>query len=293
MSPTILSGNEPAAAILEEIKPRVAELDPQLVAVQVGDDPASTAYVRRKLKACTDVGMRHRHVHLAAETTFEKLLGLIQELNADPDVSGYIVQLPLPGSLKAREAELFSKIDPHKDIDGFTARNIGKTVLSPDFEHLPPATPAGVIAMLRFYRIDVKGKIIVVIGQGNIVGKPLSNMLQNRGATVTCCNVHTPPERLKAFCREADVIISAVGKGKLITADMIGPDKPVVIDIGITRDEQTGKIVGDVDYANVAPLTSAITPVPGGVGPMTVAMLLQNCCTAKARDLERRRAASH
>ncbi len=281
MSATILFGKPVADSIIAALKNDIAKLNPKLVVVQVGEDQASASYIRQKMKSCQEAGVRAEHMHLGEKTSFDDLQKTIQTLNDDNDVTGFIVQLPLPGKLNARVPELMRAIDPKKDIDGFTAYNIGKMFLSTEFEHLPPATPAGVIALLDHYKINVEGKHAVVVGHSNIVGKPLAVMLLNRLATVTVCHVKT--KDLKSFTRQADILLTAVGKAKLITEDMVKPGA-VVIDIGITRNAE-GKLCGDVDFDAVKEVASAITPVPGGVGPMTVASLLRNCVMAKKRQL--------
>jgi methylenetetrahydrofolate dehydrogenase (NADP+)/methenyltetrahydrofolate cyclohydrolase len=204
----------------------------------------------------------------------------IKTLNEDTDVTGYIIQLPLPDHLTVIQPQLFREIDPYKDVDGFTAYNIGKMFFSPEFEHLPPATPAGVIALLEYYDVEVKGKHVVVVGAGNIVGKPIAIMMLNRGATVTICHEFT--KNLAAQTKQADILISAVGHAGLIHGDML-KSGVVVIDIGLTQ--TLSGLKGDVDVESANEVASAITPVPGGVGPMTVACLLRNCVTAKKRQL--------
>lgn len=280
MSTVILTGAEPANEILESIKDDVAALDPKLVIVQVGSDPASDSYIRKKLDSAAKVGMRTDHIQFRENVTESELHAQIKVLNDDEDVTGYIIQLPLPSHLEKNQPLLFREIDPYKDVDGFTAYNLGKILLSTEFEHLPPATPAGVIAMLEHYKIPVAGKNVVVVGASNIVGKPLAIMLMNRDATVTIC--HEQTKDLSLHTREADILITAVGKPGLIDADMIKKGA-VVIDIGITPTMEGLK--GDVDFEAAKDITSAITPVPGGVGPMTVACLLRNCVTAKKRQI--------
>ena len=280
MSPLLLSGRPVADALLESLKADIRNLDPKLVVVQVGDDPASESYIRQKLKSCEGVGLRHEHRHLPEKTTLKELMSTVDQLNADADVTGFIVQLPLPKELQTHVPDVIRAIDPKKDIDGFGACNIGKMFLSVEFEHLPPATPSGVIEMLRFYKIPVEGKHAVVVGRSNIVGKPLAIMLLNRGATVTVCNSKT--KNLAEITRQADILCSAVGSAKMIRNDMVKKGA-VVIDIGVSRIE--GKLCGDVDFDSVSEVASAITPVPGGVGPMTVASLIRNCVTAKKRQL--------
>ena len=281
MSPVILDGNKAADALLAELKPQVAELDPHVVVVQVGNDPASTSYITKKMKSCDSIGMRHSHRHLPEETTVEELFVCIDELNTDSDVSGFIVQLPLPGHLQQHVPQVIRRINPMKDVDGFTAYNLGKTFLSTEFEHLPPATPAGVMYLLDHYNIDIAGKHAVVVGHSNTVGKPLSTMLLNRDATVTTCHVHT--QDLAVHTVHADILCVAVGKPGLITADHV-KDGAVVVDIGITRTDNGLK--GDTDFEGLSAKVSAISPVPGGVGPMTVASLMRNCIRAKQRQLE-------
>jgi methylenetetrahydrofolate dehydrogenase (NADP+) / methenyltetrahydrofolate cyclohydrolase len=281
MPATILSGQQPADAILESLKAEVKTLDPKLVIVQVGEDSASESYIRKKLESCKKIGMRHDHVKFRENVTQSELFAEIKRLNEDSDVTGYIIQLPLPDHLVKVQPQLFREIDPYKDIDGFTAYNLGKVFLSTEFEHLPPATPAGVIALLEHYNIEVEGKHAVVVGHGNITGKPLAVMLLNRFATVTVC--HEKTKHLKDLTKEADILISAVGKPGLITADMVKRGA-IVIDIGTTK--TISGLKGDVDFDEVKEVASAITPIPGGVGPMTVACLLKNCVTAKKRQLE-------
>lgn len=279
MSALLLAGRPVADAILERLKPEVNALNPKLVVVQVGDDPASKSYINQKLKSCEAVGMRHEHRHLPESTTLPELMALIAELNTDADVTGFIVQLPLPQKLQEHVPEVIKAIDPKKDIDGFGAYNLGKMFLSTEFEHLPPATPSGVIEMLQYYKIPVEGKHVVVIGRSNIVGKPLAVMLLNRGATVSIC--HSKTKNLAEITRQADILCSAIGKPRMITKEMV-KDGAVVIDIGVSR--VNGSLCGDVDFEDVKYRASAITPVPGGVGPLTVASLIRNCVTAKKRQ---------
>ena len=280
MTARILTGKEVADSILEPLKSKVAKLDPKLVIVQVGEDPASESYIKQKFKSCEAVGMRHEHKHLPAETTIEELMQLIQTLNADTDVTGFIVQLPLPAHLQPQVPQIIRAIDPKKDVDGFGAYNLGKMFLSTEFEDLPPATPSGVIAMLDFYKIPVEGKHCVVIGKSNIVGKPLAVMLMNREATVTVCHILT--KDLKSHTLQADILFCAAGKAKLVTKDMVKPGV-VIIDIGVSRVD--GKLYGDSDFENLQDTASAITPVPGGVGPLTVASLIRNTVHAKERQM--------
>lgn len=281
MSATLLAGRPVADALLETLKTEVKKLDPKLVVVQVGEDPASSSYINQKLKSCTAVGMRHEHKHLAASTTLKELMSTIDALNKDADVTGFIVQLPLPPALQPHVPEVIKAIDPKKDIDGFGAYNLGKMFLSVEFEHLPPATPSGIIEMLKYYKIDVAGKHAVVVGRSNIVGKPLAIMLLNRGATVSIC--HSKTKDLAAMTKQADILCLAVGSPKMITKDMVKKGA-VVIDIGVSRVD--GKLCGDADFDALQNTASAITPVPGGVGPLTVASLIRNCVTAKKRQIE-------
>lgn len=280
MSARLLSGREAADALLERLKPKVAALDPKLVVVQVGEDPASASYIKQKIASCAKIGLRSEHKHLSAETTEAELFALIDQLNADADVTGFIVQLPLPDHLQPLVPQVIRAIDPAKDVDGFGAYNLGKMFLSTEFEHLPPATPGGIIALLEHYKIDVAGKHVVVVGRSNIVGKPIAIMLLNRDATVTVC--HSKTKNLAELTKQADVLIAAVGKRHLITVDMVKPGA-VVIDVGMHRTEDG--LSGDVDFETVKEVASAITPVPGGVGPMTVASLIKNCVTAKERQV--------
>jgi len=283
MSARILSGKEPAHDILASVKDDIRKLDPKLVVVQVGRDPASDSYIRKKLESCAAVGMRSEHHRFEDDVTFEELMAEHKTLAADAEVTGFIIPIPLPKPLEEKQPQLFRAIDPYKDVDGFTAYNLGKALISTEFEHLPPATPAGVVAMLEFYDVPVASKHVVVIGQSNIVGKPISVMLMNRGATVTMC--HAATKDLAHFTKQADILISAVGKNSMITADMV-KDGAVLIDIGMSR-HADGHMSGDMDYPNLLEKASAITPVPGGVGPMTVACLIKNCVVAKKRQIAR------
>jgi len=279
MPALLLDGRKAASELLASLKAKVTELDPKLTIVQVGNDPASASYITQKVKSCEEVGMRYEHRHLPEETTFKDLLNLIRELNVDADVAGFIVQMPLPKHLEKKVPELIREIDPKKDIDGFGAYNLGKTFLSVQFEHLPPATPAGVIALLEYYKIFIAGKRTVIVGRSNTVGKPLAVMLLNRDATVTIC--HSKTKNLPDITKQADILIAAVGKPKFVKAEMVKKGA-VVIDVGITKTPEG--LVGDIDFEAVKEVASAITPVPGGVGPMTVASLIRNCVRAKERQ---------
>lgn len=276
MPATLLSGREPAKALLSQLQPAIVKLNPKLVIVQMGTDPRSTAYINQKLKACDAVGMRRELVQLKEKTSLESLLGLIQELNLDADVSGCLVQMPLPGDLHASALVVQRAIDPHKDVDGLHPFNQGSTLLSQESERLTPGTPTGIIRLLEHYGIPVAGKHAVILGRSAIVGKPLAAMLLNRDATVTVC--HSKTANLQAITRMADLLLVAIGQPKFLTADMVKPGA-VVVDIGITQEEDG--LTGDVDAVEVSKIASAITPVPGGVGPMTVASLLRNVVKAK------------
>ncbi|MBT4585465.1 bifunctional methylenetetrahydrofolate dehydrogenase/methenyltetrahydrofolate cyclohydrolase [Candidatus Peregrinibacteria bacterium] len=281
MSALLLDGRLVAAELLTSLQKDVADLDPKLVVVQVGEDPASSSYIRQKIKSCDAVKMRHQHLHLPEETNLDDLMTIINDLNNDDDVTRFIVQLPLPKHLNEFVPQIIRQIDPKKDVDGFSAYNIGKMFLSTEFEHLPPATPSGVITLLEHYDIPFEGKNVTVVGHSNTVGKPLTTMFLNRNATVTTCNVYT--KDLAHHTKDADILCVAVGKPNLITADMV-KDGVVVVDIGITKTENG--LCGDVDFEAVKEKAYAISPVPGGVGPMTVASLIRNCVRAKKRQLE-------
>lgn len=277
----LINGKEISAAIRSEIREECAAFvtehgfAPGLAVVIVGEDPASQVYIRNKAKACEEVGFYSEVHRLPAETTQEELNTLIDRLNADPKLHGILVQLPLPGHLDAEAITL--RIDPRKDVDAFHPYNVGKMILGdPVFL---PCTPAGVMELLRRSGIDPTGKRCVVVGRSNIVGKPMAHLLLAANGTVTVCHSKTPD--LAAVTREADILVSAVGRAHFITADMVRPGA-VVIDVGMNRDE-TGKLVGDVDFPSVSPLCSCITPVPGGVGPMTITMLLRNTLTAAGK----------
>lgn len=281
MTPLLLDGSVASQALLEFLKPMVETLDPKLVVVQVGNDPASASYIKQKVKSCDAVNMRHEHIHLDENITLETLMETVDRLNNDDDVTGFFVQLPLPAHLAGNEPQIIRAIDPKKDIDGFGAYNLGKVFLSKEFEHLPPATPSGIIRLLEHYDIDIAGKHAVVVGRSNTVGKPVAIMLLNRNATVSIC--HSKTADLADITRQADILIAAVGRPKFITADMV-KEGAVVVDVGIHRTDDG--LCGDVDFAAVQDKVSAISPVPKGVGPMTVASLIRNCVTAKERQME-------
>lgn len=272
-----IDGKAVSAAVREEVKQQAAALtaqghQPALAVILVGEDPASQVYVRNKHKACAECGIRSLQYELPASTTQQELLTLIQTLNEDDTVDGILCQLPLPKHLD--EQAVILAIDPKKDVDAFHPVNAGR-IMSGDYGFLP-CTPAGIMEMLRRYDIAIPGKRCVVIGRSNIVGKPMAMLLINAGGTVTVCNSKT--RDLPAVTREADILVAAVGKPHFVTADMV-KEGAVVIDVGINRNAD-GKLCGDVAFDEVSEKASYITPVPGGVGPMTITMLLQNTITA-------------
>lgn len=258
----------------EELKEKGVSVG--LAVVIVGNDPASRVYVNNKKKACAEVGFISREYVLPEETTQQELLDLVNELNNDKEINGILVQLPLPKHLD--EKQVIEAISPMKDVDAFNAVNVGKIMIG-DYDFLP-CTPAGVMEMLKEYDIDPKSKNCVVIGRSNIVGKPMAMLLLHKHGTVTIC--HSRTVNLKEICANADILVAAIGKAKFVTADMV-KEGAVVIDVGMNRDEN-GKLCGDVDFENVKDKAEAITPVPGGVGPMTIAMLMKN--TLKAAKLQ-------
>ena len=267
----ILDGKKLSEKILEELKQKIAKGDkkPTLCVIQVGDDYASTIYVNRKGKIANEIGINSRIVRLDADTSEEKLLSTIQEMNKNPEITGILVQLPLPKGINT--SKIIDAIDYKKDVDGFSVYNTG--ALAQGREPLSyPCTPKGVLELLKEYNISVEGKHAVVLGRSNIVGRPLALMLLNQNATVTIC--HSRTKNLKEITKTADILISAVGKPKFVTKDMV-KEGACVIDVGINR-LSSGKLAGDVDFEEVAPVCEYITPVPGGVGAMTIAMLMQN-----------------
>ena len=273
----IIDGKAVSARLRQEMKGEVAALQakgitPGLAVVLVGEDPASQVYVRNKIRACEELGIRSQDHRLPADTTQERLLELIGELNGDPAVHGILVQLPLPKQIS--DQAVIAAIDPKKDVDAFHPQNVGKIVQG-NYDFLP-CTPAGVMALLRSTGVPVAGKECVVIGRSNIVGKPMALLMLHEHATVTIC--HSRTRDLAEVCRLADILIVAIGKARFVTADMV-KEGAVVIDVGMDRDEN-GKLCGDVDFAGVEPKAGYITPVPGGVGPMTITMLMQNTITA-------------
>ncbi len=274
---TLMDGKAVSAAVKESVRLEVEQLKKQgveacLAVIIVGSDPASRVYVNNKKKACELTGIRSEEYALPEETTQSELLELIDRLNADSKVNGILCQLPLPKHID--ENTVIERIDPKKDVDMFSCVNIGKMWVG-DGVFLP-CTPAGVMELLSYYQIDLCGKKCVVVGRSNIVGKPMACLLLEKNATVTVC--HSRTQNLAEICRSADVIVAAVGKAKFITADMV-KDGAVVVDVGINRNEN-GKLCGDVDFENVREKASFITPVPGGCGPMTIAMLMKNTVAA-------------
>lgn len=276
MTARILSGKEYAAKIKEAAKREADSLGirPGLAVVMVGDNPASAVYVRNKNKACEELGFHSVMETLLADTSKGELLAVVDRLNADDSIHGILVQLPLPEALASAEQEILNRISPDKDVDGFHPVNVGR--LSTGQQALAPCTPAGCIRMLEYADIPMDGKHAVIIGRSNIVGKPMAQLLLAKNATVTICHSHT--KNLAAIAREADILVAAIGKPKFVTADMVKPGATVV-DVGINRIEPK-KLVGDVDFEAVSEVAGAITPVPGGVGLLTVAMLMQNVVTA-------------
>lgn len=273
MSAKIIDGKQVAARCREELKQQVAALRargiiPGLAVILVGEDPASQVYVRNKHRACEELGIHSEQYTLPADTNRQTLLDLITELNGREEIDGILVQLPLPGHLD--EKEILSAIDPAKDVDSFHPQNVGRLVIGDYF--FAPCTPSGILTLIDSAGVDLTGKECVVIGRSNIVGKPMALMLLHRNATVTVC--HSKTRELPSVTRRADVLISAVGKAGFVTADMVKPGA-VVIDVGMNRN-QAGKLCGDVDFESVSRVAGYLTPVPGGVGPMTITMLLRS-----------------
>ena len=274
---TIIDGKNLAKKIRSNLKIECDELKkkgivPKLAVIMVGNDPASKVYVRNKSRACDEIGIQYQEHLLSDNITQEELLKLINELNKDEDVNGILLQSPIPKNLDINEA--FKTITYLKDVDGFTPSSVGKLCIGEDT--FVSCTPLGVIKMFEEYNIDLDGKDVVILGRSNIVGRPLIQCCLQKNATVTVC--HSKTNNIKEHIKRADIIISAIGKPKFVTEDMV-KDNVVVIDVGINRDEN-GKLVGDVDFENVEKKASYITPVPGGVGPMTIAMLMHNVIKA-------------
>ena len=277
----IIDGKKVSAEVKEQVAEETKELiakgiTPGLAVILVGDDPASKVYVNNKKKACELVGFKSYEYKLPANTTQEELLALVEELNNRREINGILCQLPLPKGLD--ENAVIEAISPEKDVDAFHKQNVGRIMIG-DYDFLP-CTPAGIMEMLKAYDISVEGKDCVVIGRSNIVGKPMSMLLLHQNGTVTIC--HSRTKNLKEVTKRADILVAAVGIPKFVTADMV-KDGAVVIDVGMDRDEN-GKLCGDVDFDNVKDKCSYITPVPGGVGPMTIATLMKN--TLKAAKLQ-------
>lgn len=277
-----IDGKEIAAQIKQELKEQVQQLAKDdvtvtLAVIQVGQDPASCVYVRNKQRTCEELGIRSLSYELEETTSEGELLSLIEELNAREDVDGILVQLPLPGQID--EKKILNAIDPAKDVDGFHPYNVG--ALSCGEEGFVPGTPAGIIELLKRSDIQIDGKECVVIGRSNIVGKPIAQLLLAENGTVTIAHSHTA--NLKEVAKRADILVVAIGRQQMIDADYVKLGA-AVIDVGIHRDENN-HLCGDVDYESVFPVASAITPVPGGVGPMTIAMLMKNCIESRRRRL--------
>ena len=278
----LIDGKALASQMRADIKERVAAFRAErgkeigLAVVLVGEDPASQVYVRNKIKACEEVGVKSFSYHMPAETTQQQLCELIDELAASENVHGILVQLPLPKHIDERA--VLRRIPTQKDVDGFCAENVGN--LAMNRETIAACTPYGVMKMLEAYGIDPKGKNAVVLGRSNIVGKPMAMLLLNADATVTVC--HSKTKNLKEVCAGADILVVAIGRAKFVTADMV-KEGAVVIDVGMDRDEN-GKLCGDVDFESVKEKASYITPVPGGVGPMTITMLLYNTVLTASRS---------
>lgn len=277
----LIDGKAVAAQVKQRLQKEAEELAAKgkicgLAVLIVGDDPASKVYVRNKILSCQEVGIKSFSYEFPAETQEKDIIDLIEKLNADDKIDGILVQLPLPKHLNERK--ILSYIDTDKDVDGFSPEQMGKLLLGE--KCLPSCTPAGVMELLRSYNVDPEGKRAVVVGRSNTVGKPMAVMLLQKNATVTVC--HSKTKDLAEVTRQADILIVAIGKGRFIKKDMV-KDGAVVIDVGMNRVD--GKLCGDVDFDEVSPKCSLITPVPGGVGPMTVAMLMQNTVTAAKSKL--------
>ena len=273
----IIDGKAISAAVLADVAAEVKELKeksivPGLAVIIVGDDPASRVYVNNKKRACANAGIYSEEFALPADTTQDELLALVASLNGRSDINGILCQLPLPEHID--DKAVIAAISPMKDVDAFHAANVGHIMIG-DYNFLP-CTPAGVMELLRRSGVEAAGKNCVVIGRSNIVGKPMAMLLLHANGTVTIC--HSRTRNLKEVCAGADILVAAVGKAKFVTADMVKPGA-AVIDVGMNRDEN-GKLCGDVDYEAVEPVAGWITPVPGGVGPMTIAMLMKNTLMA-------------
>ena len=280
---TLLSGKTVSARIKENLKKEIEELKakgvlPGLAVIIVGEDPASKVYVGRKEAMCQELGMHSEKFALPEETTQEELVALVEKLNKDDKVHGILVQLPLPKHLD--EKTVINTINPEKDVDAFHPVNVGKIMIG-DYDFVP-CTPAGIMELIKESGVEVEGKTCVVVGRSNIVGKPMSMLLLHKNGTVTTC--HSRTRNISEITKTADILVAAVGRANFITEDMVKPGA-VVIDVGMNR-LSDGRLVGDVDFENVEKIAGAITPVPGGVGPMTIAMLMQNTFTAAKNTLK-------
>lgn len=278
---TLIDGKKVANKWKEEIKEKIEKLDgtPRLDVIRIGEDEASKVYVTLKHKMCEELGINFTEHHLNENITQEELISLINKLNNDKNVNAILLQSPIPYHLNILEA--FKEIAPEKDVDGFSPVNVGKLVQRQ--ECFAPCTPVGIMKMLQEYNVQIEGKHCVVIGRSNIVGRPMAELLLNANATITIC--HSKTENLKDIVKTADIVVVAIGKPKFITADMI-KEGATVIDVGINRMQDTKELVGDVDFENVKDKCSFITPVPGGVGPMTIMTLMNN--VIKAYELQNR-----
>ncbi len=287
MKALLLDGKEVSARLKEKVAVQVDRLKengiyPRLVVILVGDDPASAVYVRNKARTSEKLGIQSETITLKSTINEEELLAYIAKLNRDDTVHGILVQLPLPQHINAEK--IIEAISPDKDVDCFHPRNVGLLMLGKPY--LLPCTPAGIVEIFKYYKIETSGKHVVILGRSNIVGKPMANMLVQKAAhaNATVTLAHSRTKNIKALCRQADILIAAIGKAEFVTADMVKGDA-VVIDVGINRVEAPDaprgyKLSGDVDFVSVSEKAAAITPVPGGVGPMTIAMLMQNTVTA-------------
>lgn len=280
---TVIDGKKVSAEVRANIKYQVEEfkktthVTPGLAVILVGNNPASAVYVRNKHKACLETGINSFQIELPESITENELLFKIDELNVDDNVNGILVQLPLPKHIS--EEKVINRISPEKDVDAFHPQNVGKIVIG-KYSFLP-CTPAGIMELLNYYNVDVESKSCVVIGRSNIVGKPMAHLLLEKNGTVTVC--HSRTRDLKEICLGADIIVVAIGKPEFLTADMVKPGA-VIIDVGINRLDD-GRLVGDVAFDEVSKVASMITPVPGGVGPMTITMLLKNTLTAAKKQI--------
>ena len=277
----LIDGKKISQEIKDELRQTVSELKAQgkegaLAVIQVGSDPASSVYVRNKKRACEYIGIRSESYELPEQTSEDELLALIDRLNRDPKINGILCQLPVPAHMD--EDKIIRAIDPAKDVDGFHAQNVGALVIGQ--QGFVSCTPAGIIQLLKRSGVETAGKNCVIVGRSNIVGKPMALLMLRENATVTVC--HSKTKNLPEICRQADILIVAIGRPKMITAEYV-KEGAVVIDVGIHRQED-GKLCGDVDFDQVEPIAGAITPVPGGVGPMTIAMLMNNCVEAMTRS---------